>query len=446
MTLKELLEKRAETVAEIKRMSALIAAENRDFTPEEQAAWDKANADFDAQTRQIEVQERAAELESRIAAASGAGGVVPGREDRSGDAAGDLPGGSQAPVSAEQRAVAMQAWCRFQLMGEVDQRQAEAAQACGLNLSARELAVPILRRQPRTAEEVRTALSAITGAAGGFTVPEGFVNELEVALLAYGGVRQVASVIRTASGADLPWPTVNDTGNTGERLGENTAVTEDTGVASAFGSTVLRAHKFSSKLILVPNELLTDSAFDMVQFLGSVIGERIGRKQNTDFTTAAGASPQGIVTGATLGKTTSGATAITFSEVIDLIHSVDPAYRALGCGFMFHDNVALYLRKLVDGNGVYLWQPSVQVGIPDRISGYPFTINQDMASAVTTGLKTMLFGQLSKYKIRDVQSVRIRRLTERYAEYDQEGFVGFLRSDGALLDAGTHPVKYMQQA
>ena len=80
------------------------------------------------------------------------------------------------------------------------------------------------------------------------------------------------------------------------------------------------------------------------------------------------------------------------------------------------------------------------------VKGYPVTINQSMQSSVATATKTILFGQLRKYKIRDAGEVRLIRLDERYAELDQVAFVAFMRSDGNLLDAGVAPVKHLLQA
>jgi HK97 family phage major capsid protein len=71
--------------------------------------------------------------------------------------------------------------------------------------------------------------------------------------------------------------------------------------------------------------------------------------------------------------------------------------------------------------------------------------NNDMASTLVAANKTVLFGDFSKYIVRRVRSIRLRRLVERYADTDQEGFVAFVRADGGLLDAGTHPVKYLIQ-
>jgi HK97 family phage major capsid protein len=212
-----------------------------------------------------------------------------------------------------------------------------------------------------------------------------------------------------------------------------------------FGQVYWDAYDYTSDAVLVPYRLMQDSVFDIGTILGGMLGERLGRKVCQDDTTGSGANqPKGIVTAATLGVTTAGATAITFDEVLDLIFSVDPSHRANG-RFMFHDLVLSTLRKLKDGQGKYLWEPSTQSGIPDRLWGYPYTINMEMSSTVAATDKTMLFGDLRKYKVRQVADVRFYRLTERYRDNDQDGFVAFSRQDGNLLTAGTAPVKYLQQ-
>jgi HK97 family phage major capsid protein len=301
-------------------------------------------------------------------------------------------------------------------------------------------------RSLQRAQREQRALSVGTTTAGGFTVPQGFVYNLELALLQYGGVRQVADVMRTDSGNDMPWPTVNDTANVGELLSENTTV--GSSVDPTFGQVVLKAYKYSSKLVLVSREILEDSAFNVAETVGKMLGERIGRIQNVHFTTGDNsAKPQGVVVASTLGVTAASATAIAADELFNLQHSVDPAYRQdPSCGWMMHDNILLAVRKLKDSQNRYLWEPSIQMGVPDKLLNYPITVNQQMQSSIATATRTMLFGALGKYKVRDVKDVRLMKLEERYADLDQVGFVAFLRSDGRMLNAGTNPVKHLVQA
>ena len=371
-----------------------------------------------------------------------------------------------AQLSADS-AIALQAWFLFQSGEAITDQHAEACRRVSLNpqqpildayvsptgcvrlvqdafVQARPADKPSRARAVMAAPQFRNDLSVVTGSSGAFTVPTGFINSLEINLLTFGGMREVSEIIRTDKGDDKPWPTADDTSNQGEYLGE--AKTIGSSVDPTFGAVVWGAHKCSSKLIKVPVELLEDSAFNMPMILGEMVGERIGRRSNLAFTTGTGVKePRGIVIDATLGVTAASATVIAADELFNLVHSVDPAYR-VGAGWMFHDNILLVIRKLKDSQNQYLWQEGLSAGVPDRLLAHPFTINQDMASAVATGNKTILFGSLKKYKIREVRTIRFRRLVERFADEDQEGFVAFMRNDGKLLDAGTAPVKFLQQA
>jgi HK97 family phage major capsid protein len=294
--------------------------------------------------------------------------------------------------------------------------------------------------------EIRATMSTGTGSEGGYVIPEGFQNKLEIAALQYAGGMidpAVVTVLRTATGNPLPMPTSDDTSNTGERLADNAQATAQD---VAFGQVLLEAFIYSSKIVKVPVALMQDSAFDLNSFLAGRLGERIGRIWNTELTVGAGTAgiPNGIVTASTLGKTLAGAAAVTELELIDLEHSVDPAYRENG-RYMFSDAVLALLRKLVDGDSRPVFQAGMASGSYDTIHGYPFTINQSVP-APTTGLKSIIFGDLSKYHTRIALNMTLLRLVERYADYLQIGFLAFARADGDLLDAGTNPVKHAIQA
>jgi HK97 family phage major capsid protein len=300
-------------------------------------------------------------------------------------------------------------------------------------------------------ESEARAQGVASSGAGGALVPEGFMAELVTSLKAYGPMNDDGIVrrIETATGNAIPWPTLDDTSNKGSLLSENTQVsTQDV----TFGTKTLNAYKYSSDLILVSNELLQDSAIDVESIVRMALAERIGRILNEHFTTADGSSkPNGIVTASSLGVTAASQSAITADELIDLEHSVDPAYRSdPSCRFMFNDATFKLIRKLKDGQGNYLWQPAdLRTGSPATLLGYPFSINQDIATGESgespaTQEKTVIFGAMNRYVVRLVLMFAVRRLTERYADYDQVGFVGFTRADGELLD--TAAVKHLRQA
>jgi HK97 family phage major capsid protein len=110
--------------------------------------------------------------------------------------------------------------------------------------------------------------------------------------------------------------------------------------------------------------------------------------------------------------------------------------------WMFHDTVLARIRKLVDLVGQPLWAAGdIARGIPDTILGKPFIINQDMAQPALNA-KSIAFGDFKKYIIRMVNDIRFKRMDELFAATDEIGFSMFIRVDGHVLDAGTHPIKY----
>jgi HK97 family phage major capsid protein len=303
--------------------------------------------------------------------------------------------------------------------------------------------------QMREFRDNTSPMSVGTAANGGYFVPQGFQYEIETALKAFGGMREVARTLPTATGNVLPWPNSNDTGTVGEILAENTQT--DQAIAS-IGSINLNAYKYSTKMVNVSLELLQDSAFDIEAYLKEQFVIRIGRITNTHFTTGDGSSkPLGILAAANAavqgsvitGDTTNSGSDIAtvgYNDLINLEHSVDPSYRK-DASYMFADSTLKVIKQLKDTLGRPLFVPGVAEKSPDTILGYKFTVNQDMA-ALGSNAKAMLFGALNKYVIRSVKELSVVRLSERFADFGQVAFLGFARYDGKLLDAGTHPVKY----
>jgi HK97 family phage major capsid protein len=300
------------------------------------------------------------------------------------------------------------------------------------------------RQQKRDVESRADANMLKSANVGLETVPQGFGPELERTLLAFGGPRSVCRVWRTPTGNAVPWPTIDDTANSGALLAEEASIGDT--LAAATAAVTFDAYKISSKPIKMSAELLQDEAVGLGTIVGSLLGERLGRAEGALTTTGSGSSTyKGIVTCSTLGKTAASATAIASDEILDLIHAVNPAYRSSGSvGFMLNDGILLYLRKLKDGDGQYLWQPGLSMGVPDRLAGYPLTINQHMQATVATGTKTVLFGDFSKFIIREVASIRFFRLDELYRATDQTGFVAFLRGDSDCIQ--TAAIKHLIQA
>ena len=465
--LSELQEKRSKLAKEIgAQRDAFVANGDKWQDAEQEKRWSDINAAYNATVSEIEEVRKVAEIHTRAAqikedderanyTPNPRTGRMPGQDDPA------VRGGHKpAAPSEEERLEAMQAYCRAVSGRGVNEQEEELLRRCNYSSRSsefliqpnasmntrfrRDLQAGWARGNNRSAMaealECRT-LSGVTLGSGGALIPETYIRTLEINMLAFGGVRQAADTITTSGGERMSWPTADDTSNTGEQLGESASI--GSSVDPTFGAVYWDAYKFSSKPILVPYELMQDSAFALAIELARMQGERLGRITASKLTTGSGAATcKGIVTCATLGVTTTSATAFTWDDFIRLEHSVDPAYRN-GAGYMMHDNIVLAARLLKDGEGRPLWTEGIGNSAPDRINGKPLYISQEMASSVASGNKTVLFGQLSSYKIRRAGAMRMYHLVERYRDNDQDAFVAFLREDGNLLTAGTSPVKYM---
>jgi len=418
MTTQEMRERREALVAE---MADCVPPEGQEWTPENREKFDKLRADHQALAQQIEDAARAEGLDAVQRA------TLP-ESQRPADVA--------SPEAATAQATYTRALGQYLRGASIMDMTAEERQA--------------LRQGYRpidTAGLEQRDLSTLSGAAGGYVVAPDtrFYGAIVQAMKFFGGMEQVgAEVITTDTGADLPIPISDDTSNTGAIVSEEGSHTG--GTEPTLGQKVLRAYLYSSKELKVSWQFLQDSAIDVETWLGARIGERLARIQNTHFTTGTGANqPEGVMTASTQGRqaATGNTTTIPFDDVFRLIHAVDPAYRNERCRFMMNDATALALRLAKDGNGRYLWPEmgSVQVGQPMRLAGYSVVVNNDVATMAASA-KSISFGDHYHYKIRRVSGLTIIRLGELYAANGQVAFLGFMRCDGGLVDAGQNPIQH----
>ena len=402
-TLRDLQEKRAQIWERMKEIRDRVDTDGL-MSAEDEQAWDAAEADLERYSKQIEREERTSNFQGLD--------IV----DR-GDV--DVLTTDTSITPEDTYRDAFDRYVRDGISGlEAAQRQA-------------------LMRGFVPGSELR-AQGVGTTTAGGYLVPQGFRDTLVKTMARFGGVREAVTVISTESGNTLPWPTMNDTANKGALLAENTQVTEQD---ATLGQASLGAYMYTSKLIRVSLQLLQDSGVDIDTLLGDVMAERLGRITNEHFTTGTGSSqPEGIQTAAVSGVTLAAGntTTITADGLIDLVHSLDPAYRNERASFMLRDSVLGSLRKLKDTTNQYIWQPGLQAGQPDSLIGYPIIVNQDMP-APAASVKSVLFGDFQAgYVIRDVLGIQTLRLEERYADFLQVGFLAFLRTDGRAQNTAAY--------
>jgi HK97 family phage major capsid protein/HK97 family phage prohead protease len=460
-----------EKVAELKKLideRAALIEQIRALTPEEQAAMDalvQGVADLDARVAAIEEAmdfvpeeemagaDKAAEAERKLdLVGARCASLLEKLESQTTRRSKPMPLNTPYIVKDvadknyhNDRKLAMRGWF-LEGNGRATDAHRAAAERVGVSLRSRDFNVRLFDTAPRSRRELEergTATQVIsTGSLGGFNVPTVLVERIEKALLYFNPLREYAQVLRTESGEPMTMPTNDDTGTKGVLLAEDGALTV---ADTSFGQISLGAYTMSSKALKVSWQLLDDNAVDLETYIGDLLGERLGRIMADYVATGTGSSQPTGIAASTAGKTTASATAITSAEILDLIHSVDIAYRQdPSCALVMHDSVWLYVRKLVDSNGQPLFQESYRIPGEIRIHGFPLVISNSLNSAITTGLKTMVFGAMNKFLIRDVANIRIQRLDELYAANGAVGFTAWARTDSKILASGA--IKHMVQA
>ena len=293
-----------------------------------------------------------------------------------------------------------------------------------------------------TAEQalaIRNAMSTTTPAEGGYTVPSEIAALVIDQMKAYGGMRQVAQIITTAGGNALNFPASDGTAEVGEIVAENIGASA---LDISFGTVAVNPYKYSSKKIALPVELIQDSVIDVVGFVTNRLATRLARITNSHYTVGTGISqPAGVITRAGTGKTglTGQTLGVTYDDLVDLIHSINVAYRTPASRFMLNDLSLAVLRKLKDTTGRPIWNPGdnegIADGIPGTICGYAYTVNNDMA-VMAANARSIAFGDFSQYIIRDVaNSTSLRRFDDSaFALNGQVGFCGWQRTGGNLVD------------
>ena len=389
---KELKEKRAGLYAQIDSLRK--ETDGREMTAEEQQRWDTLFADYEKADKAVAAEEKFLDIQRRQAE----------------EAYRQNNGGAAGAAAGKDTPEYRRAFADYLLNG-----------AQGISPETRSL---IEKRD------------SISGLSAGVLIPTDLASSIEIALKSYGGMFEAGQIITTSKGGDLTFPTVNDTAAKATIVAEYDQSTKRT---PTFGSVTLKAFTYRTPIIPVSLELLQDSAFDLDALLSQLLSESFGRGVNEHLTTGSGTGqPRGIVTAATAIENGAAAGAITLDNIIDLIAGVDSAYAKTG-KFMFNHKTLWALAKIKDTHGQYIWQENARVGQPGTIFGKGYVINDDVAD-IGAGNASVLFGDLSKYKIRLVKGFRVIRLNELLAEYLSIGLFGFARVDGTLIDAGTHPV------
>ena len=127
--------------------------------------------------------------------------------------------------------------------------------------------------------------------------------------------------------------------------------------------------------------------------------------------------------------TCASATTVGFDDFVNAKYSLKGKYRSKAT-WMLHRFVLNRVSLLKDSMGQYLWQPSRQVGEPDRILGLPVVETEWMPAVFTTGMYIGLLGDFNYYRICYDMQMEMQRLIEVIANLNADRFLFQAKLDG----------------
>ena len=271
----------------------------------------------------------------------------------------------------------------------------------------------------------------MTKGSTGAPVPTSFYDQVIMLARTVGPMLETSTILNTAGGENLQMPSVSAY-SSASITAEGSAISESDPTMNSF--VTLGAFKYGF-LVQVSRELVEDSGVDLLGFVAENVGQGIGYAVNTGLTTGTGTTqPLGIASAAAAGITGSTGVSGAFSadNLIDLVYSVDTiARRRPGAGFMMNAGSIGAVRKLKDTAGNYIFQPALSADARDLVLGYPVFENPAVVSA-GTGAKSVLFGDLKSYFVRQVGGIRLDRSDDYAFNTDLITFRATMRLDGNL--------------
>jgi HK97 family phage major capsid protein len=405
--IRRLNEQRRAVHAEMLKLSEAAEKENRNLSAEEQGNYDKMVEDFKDLHEREERAVSILKMEREVAQTTGTS-----IEKRIGDSA--------APETYKEY---------------VEQRSGVLAQDLPEYRSAFFDYMGISNLDDLDVEEKR-ALSKATSAAGGYLVPTGMYGQIVRYLRWIGSVAQLATEYATNDGQ-----TINVSTNSAHGLAYWTAENAaNTPSDETFGQVQLSAFKETAKVI-VSEELLQDSFFDLEAFLAQELGERFGVLENTAYIRGDGTGkPLGMLASdtATNGSiptttaATGNATTFSYSALITAMFALPQQYRQ-NAQFIVSDSAARNLYLMLDSTGRPLWNINTTEAGPDTFMGRAIYADPDMPTAAANNI-SVLFGDFRRaYIVRRAGGIGIQRQNELHSDNGQVGFRAYQRVDGRIV-------------
>lgn len=244
------------------------------------------------------------------------------------------------------------------------------------------------------AEELR-ALTVSSDTQGGYFAPAEMSTEFIRDLVEVSPVRSVASV-RTTGAPSVIYPK-RTAGTNALWKGETQSQAES---LMGLGQAEIPVREINT-YVDISNQLLADSGGQAEAEVRMALAEDFGKKEASAFVNGSGPlQPEGFMVNGDIAFTANGhATNLAADALINLLYAMPATYRNAGRWGMNGTTLAT-IRKLKDGQGNYLWQPSYAAGQPETILGRPVVEMLDMPDVAADAFP-IIYGDFAGYRIVD---------------------------------------------
>lgn len=376
----ELYEKRNKAVAAARAFLESKRADSDILSDEDNATYNKMEADILALGREIDRENRFAAIDAQMNAPT----------------ANPITNAPQKPMEAKTGRAS-------------DEYKADMLRALRTNF-----------------KHTSNVLEEGTDANGGYLVPDEYDSRLIDVLKEENILRKLGTTIKTSGEHKI---NIAGTKPAASWIEEGGALVFSD---ATFSQIVLDAHKLHVA-IKVTEELLYDSMFNLENYILTQFGHALANAEEDAFLNGTGTTqPLGLLAATGGGQTqdTAGSN-ISSDDVLNLIYALKRPYRK-NASFITNDQTLAALRKLKDSTGNYLWQPSYQAGEPDRLLGYNVHTSAFFPVAAAGGA-VLAFGDYSYYNIGDRGTRSFAQLKELYAGNGMIGYLAKERVDGKLV-------------
>lgn len=266
---------------------------------------------------------------------------------------------------------------------------------------------------------IKAELTTDSNPDGGYVVPEQMESTIDRVLGTVSAMRGVARVMTIST--DTYKKLVNVGGATSGWVGERESRTETS-------TPSLRELVFNVREIYAEphatQAVLDDARINIEQWLADEVSIEFAEEEGSAFVSGTGVmQPKGILSYTNVADASyswgnigyiAGGAASTFPTadpadvLMNVVYALKRGYRTNG-QWMMNDSTINTVRQFKDGEGLYLWQPSIQAGEPARLLGYP-VISDDNMDDVGTNAYPVAFADFARaYLIVDRQGIRVLR-------------------------------------